>query len=43
MYNININDIMKTIDYKIWYYEEAIKAGTEDIHKKDKNNNKQII
>ena len=38
-----LNDIMNTIDYKIWYYEEAIKAGTEDIHKKDKNNNKQII
>ena len=27
---------MNTIDYKIWYYEEAIKAGTEDVHKKDK-------
>ena len=30
------NDIMNTIDYKIWYYEEAIKAETEDVHKKDK-------
>ena len=38
-----LNNIMETIDHKIWYYEEAIKAGTEDIHKKDKNNNKQII
>lgn len=38
-----LNNIMETIDHKIWYYEEAIKAGTEDIHKKDKNNNKQIV
>lgn len=38
-----LNNIMKTIDYKLWYYEEAIKAGTEDIHKKDKDNNKQIV
>ena len=38
-----LNNIMETIDHKIWYYEEAIKAGTEDIHKKDKDNNKQII
>ena len=38
-----LNNIMKTIDYKLWYYEEAIKAGTEDIHKKNKDNNKQIV
>lgn len=24
---------LKTIDHKLWYYETAIKAGTEDIHK----------
>lgn len=35
--------MMETIKYKIWYYEEAIKAGTEDIHKKDKDSNKQIV
>lgn len=33
-----LNNIMKTIDHKIWYYDEAIKAGTEDIHKKSKDN-----
>lgn len=38
-----LNNIMKTIDYKLWYYEEAIKAGTEDIHRKCNDNNKQII
>lgn len=38
-----LNNVMKTIDYKLWYYEEAIKAGTEDIHKKYKNDNKQIV
>ena len=38
-----LNNIMETIKYKIWYYEEAIKAGTEDIHKKEKNSNKQIV
>ena len=35
-----LNDVMKTINHKIWYYETAIKAGTEDIHKKSKENNK---
>ena len=25
---------LKTIDHKLWYYETAIEAGTEDIHKK---------
>lgn len=24
---------MEKIDYKIWYYETAIKAGTEEVHK----------
>ena len=24
---------LETIDHKLWYYETAIKAGTEDIHK----------
>ena len=26
---------LETIDHKLWYYETAIKAGTEDIHKKN--------
>lgn len=38
-----LNNVMKTINHKIWYYEEAIKAGTEDIHKKHKDHNKQIV
>ena len=28
-----IRDRLKVIDYKCKYYEEAIAAGTEDIHK----------
>lgn len=31
-----LNNVLKTIDYKIWYYETAIEAGTEDIHKENK-------
>lgn len=38
-----LNNVMKTIDHKILYYEEAIKAGTEDIHRKCNDNNKEII
>ena len=26
---------MKKINYKIWYYETSVEAGTEDIHKED--------
>lgn len=31
-----LNKVMETIDYKIWYYETAIEVGTEEIHKKDR-------
>lgn len=31
-----LNNVMKTIEHKIWYYEIAIEAGTEDIHKENK-------
>ena len=31
-----LNNVMKTIEHKIWYYETAIEAGTEDIHKENK-------
>lgn len=27
-----LNKVMETINHKIWYYETAIKAGTEAIH-----------
>lgn len=30
-----IKRYMKVIDYKLWYYETAIAAGTEAIHKKN--------
>ena len=30
-----LNNVMKTIEHKIWYYETAIEAGTEDIHKEN--------
>lgn len=29
-----LNKVMETINHKIWYYETAIKAGTERVHKK---------
>lgn len=31
-----LQQVMDTINYKCWYYETALKAGTEDIHKKRK-------
>ncbi|MBP2004329.1 hypothetical protein J2Z58_001570 [Halobacillus andaensis] len=27
---------MELIEHKCWYYETALEAGTEDIHKDDK-------
>lgn len=27
-----LEDYMKKIDYKIWYYETAVEAGTEEVH-----------
>lgn len=32
-----LNKVMETINHKIWYYETAIKAGTEAVHKQNKN------
>lgn len=31
-----LNNIMETINHKIWYYETAIEAGTEAVHIQDK-------
>ncbi|WP_243186973.1 hypothetical protein [Clostridium muellerianum] len=31
-----LNKVMETINHKIWYYETAIEAGTEAIHKQNK-------
>lgn len=31
-----LKKVMKTIEHKIWYYETAIEAGTEAIHKQNK-------
>jgi DNA-binding transcriptional MerR regulator len=28
-----LNKVMETINHKIWYYETAIEAGTEAVHK----------
>lgn len=33
-----LKDFMDEIDYKIWYYETALAAGTESIHEKDGKN-----
>lgn len=27
-----LNKVMETINHKIWYYETAIEAGTEEVH-----------
>jgi hypothetical protein len=29
-----LNKVMETINHKIWYYETAIEAGTEAVHKR---------
>jgi DNA-binding transcriptional MerR regulator len=31
-----LNKVMETINHKIWYYETAIEAGTEEVHKQNK-------
>lgn len=31
-----LSKVMETINYKIWYYETAIEAGTEKVHKQNK-------
>jgi DNA-binding transcriptional MerR regulator len=31
-----LNKVMETINHKIWYYQTAIDAGTEAIHKQNK-------
>lgn len=31
-----LNKVMETIKHKIWYYETAIEAGTESVHKQNK-------
>lgn len=31
-----LKKVMETIEHKIWYYETAIEAGTEAMHKQDK-------
>lgn len=31
-----LNKVMETINHKIWYYETAIEAGTEAVHKQNK-------
>lgn len=32
-----LQDVLKVIDHKCWYYETAIEAGTEKIHTMDKD------
>lgn len=36
-----LNRYMEMLDYKIWYYETAVKAGTADIHKNQKLSRKE--
>jgi DNA-binding transcriptional MerR regulator len=31
-----LNKVMETINHKIWYYETAIEAGTETVHRQNK-------
>ena len=32
-----LQETLKVIDYKCWYYESALKAGTEAIHKNNRS------
>ena len=36
-----LSRIMETINHKIWYYETAIEAGTEEVHKNQKCKSKE--
>lgn len=36
-----LNKVMETINHKIWYYETAIQAGTEEVHKNPKCKSKE--
>lgn len=36
-----LNKVMETINHKIWYYETAIDAGTEAVHKAPKCKSKE--
>ena len=36
-----LNKVMETINHKIKYYETAIEAGTEDVHKNPKYKSKE--
>lgn len=36
-----LNKVLETINHKIWYYETAIEAGTEEVHKNQKCKNKE--
>lgn len=36
-----LHNIMDIIDHKIWYYETAIEAGSESIHKNNKDISKK--
>jgi DNA-binding transcriptional MerR regulator len=36
-----LNKVMETINHKIWYYETAIEAGTEAIHKKNEEHERE--
>ncbi|HEX2985679.1 MAG TPA: MerR family transcriptional regulator [Caproiciproducens sp.] len=38
-----LQNYLKNIDYKIWYYTTACEAGTEAIHKSDKNCSKAKV
>jgi DNA-binding transcriptional MerR regulator len=36
-----LNKVLETINHKIWYYETAIAAGTEEVHKNPKCKSKE--
>lgn len=37
-----LNRHMKTIDYKLWYYETAVQAGTSAIHNKKSTEHTEV-
>jgi DNA-binding transcriptional MerR regulator len=37
-----LNKVLETINHKIWYYETAIEAGTEAVHRKAQSTSKKM-
>lgn len=38
-----LNNVMKNINHKIWYYETAIESGTEAIHEQNRDHEQAVL